>query len=438
MKITPENTAMPKLDLPRYHRLAKESSWIVAGQIASVLGALALVRLLTEHLDPAQYGQLALGLTVATLVNQVVLGGISGGICRFYSIAVEKQNLHGYLRDSRRLLGYATLAVVAIGLVLMVGMFCLGYSHWMGLAAAALVFSVLSGFNGTLSGIQNAARQRAVVAFHGGLDAWLKILLAMGVMLWLGNSSIAVVIGYSCSSLLVSVSQLFFLRCTIPQEGMGAGGHTQFIQQMWAYSWPFSVWGIFTWAQLVSDRWALVAFASTDEVGLYAVLFQLGYAPIALVTGMAVTFLGPILYQRSGDTTDHARNANVHRLSWRMTFISLMVTFLGIIIAFTMHEWIFRLLVAVEYRKISYLLPWLVMAGGIFAAGQMLGLKLMSEMKTAKMVSAKIVTALLGVLFNIYGALVAGLPGVVGAVVAFSLIYLAWMIVLASRMPDLK
>jgi hypothetical protein len=60
----------PALSLPRVLRLAKEGSWIVIGQISSVLGSLVLVRVLTERLDPAQYGQLALGLTVANLVNQ--------------------------------------------------------------------------------------------------------------------------------------------------------------------------------------------------------------------------------------------------------------------------------------------------------------------------------------------------------------------------------
>jgi O-antigen/teichoic acid export membrane protein len=438
MNITPVNTSIPKLDLSRYYRLAKEGIWIVVGQIATVLGGLVLVRVLTEYLDPAQYGQLALGLTVASLVNQVVLGGISGGISRFYSIAIEKQNLSGYMRDSRRILSYGMLVVVIIGIVLMGGLLWLRYSRWMGLAAVALVFSMLSGFNSTLSGIQEAARQRAVVAFHGGLDAWLKILLAIGVMLWLGNTSIAVVLGYCCSTLLVTVSQLFFLRRTIPQMGMGAEGPPQFIQQMWSYSWPFSAWGLFTWAQQVSDRWALVAFATQKDVGMYSVVFQLGYGSIAIITSLFITFLGPILYQRTGDATNQARNVNVHRLVWRITLISLMVTLVGVVITFTMHELIFRLLVATEYRGISYLLPWLVMAGGMFAAGQMLSLKLMSEMKSAKMISAKIGTALLGVTFNIYGAYVAGIQGVVGALIAFSTIYLAWMILLAYRSPHIN
>jgi O-antigen/teichoic acid export membrane protein len=204
---------------------------------------------------------------------------------------------------------------------------------------------------------------------------------------------------------------------------------------MLVYSWPFSAWGIFTWLQQSSDRWALEIFTSTQEVGFYAVLFQLGYTPIALATGLAITFLGPILYQRSGDASDHSRNANVHRLIWRITIFCLLITLMGFLFALGLHTLIFRLLVAVEYRAVSYLLPWVVLAGGIFAAGQMLSLKLMSEMKPATMIRAKIITALLGVLLNIYGASVGGLQGIVVALVAFSAIYLSWMVWLAYRIP---
>ena len=95
---------MADREASRFNRLVKESSWIVFGQLAAVVGALVLVRVLTEHLDPAQYGQLALGLTVAGLVNQTVFGGFSAGIARLYSIAAEKHDLPAYLRDLVRLL----------------------------------------------------------------------------------------------------------------------------------------------------------------------------------------------------------------------------------------------------------------------------------------------------------------------------------------------
>lgn len=423
----------------RFKRLAKEGSWIVAGQAAAVVGALVLVRVLTERLDPAQYGQLALGLTVAGLVNQTVLGGISAGIARHYSIACERLGLRAYLMDSARLLGYATIAVVIVGLTVMVNLVVLGYPQWLGLVAAAIIFSLLSGFTGALNGIQNAARQRAAAALNGGIDAWLRIGLAVAVMLLLGANSTAVVIGYCCSSFVVLLWQFFMLQKTMmgrKEQPGSAGGHC-FLRQMWDFSWPFSAWGIFSWLQQASDRWALAGLGQPEDVGLYAVLSQLGYAPVAMVTTMAMTFLAPILYQRSGDASDSLRNAKVHRLAWEMTFGSLVVTVLGGLTAFVAHEWLFRILVSAEYRHVSHLLPWMVMAGGIFAAGQILALKLLSEMKSARMATAKIVTALLGVAFNVYGASVAGLTGVVAALLAFAVVYLAWMMWLACERPHL-
>ena len=79
----PLTTALRSVDKARLSRLTREGSWVILGQIASVAGALALVRVLTTYLDPVQFGELALGLTISGLVNQVVMGGISAGIGRF-------------------------------------------------------------------------------------------------------------------------------------------------------------------------------------------------------------------------------------------------------------------------------------------------------------------------------------------------------------------
>lgn len=417
--------------------MAKEGGWIVAGQIAAVLGALVLVRVLTEYLDPAQYGQLALGLTIAGLVNQVVMGGVVNGISRFYSIAAEKGDLWSYLKASRRLMGYATLVVAALAMALMAALVWSGHTQWLGLAAAVLVFSVLSGFNSSLSGVQNAARQRSIVALHSGMDAWLKIPLAVGVILWLGTSSMAVVIGYVLSTILVTASQLFFLgRLLRTHTGASRRPENEnWARQMWVFSWPFSAWGIFTWAQQVSDRWALETFATTQDVGQYVVVFQLGYTPIGIVTGLVMSFLGPILYQRSGMATDHSRNASVHRLAWRITGLSLTVTGLAFLFALLLHEWLFQLLVAAPFRASSNFLPWAVLAGGVFAAGQILGVKLASEMKVNVQLRPKIGSAIVGVTLNIFGAWHFGVAGVVAALVAFSVIYFVWMAWIAQHLP---
>jgi len=426
--------ALCKLNVPRYHRIAKEGSWIVIGQVASVLGALVLVRVLTEYLEPTQYGELALGMTVAGLVNQIAMGGLNNGISRFYSVAAEKHDLPGYLRASWRLMGYCSLLVGLIGLLLILGLLFLDYSRWIGLAGAALVFALLSGYNSTLSGIQNAARQRAIVAFHGGLDAWLKILLVLGLLLWIGSSSSVVVIGYAFSSLLVTGSQFIFLRKVIVPESERSRYDFDWTSKIWAFSWPFSTWGIFTWMQQVSDRWALEAFRATKDVGLYAVLFQLGNYPIAIATGLAMSFIAPILFQRAGDATDNARNTDVRQLVWRIVLGCMSITLVAFSLGIWIHRLVFKILVATEYHSVSYLLPWILLASGLFAAGQMLSIILLSEMKSSAMTAAKIVTALLGILFNYLGASIAGISGVVVATLAFSSLYFIWMFILSYRL----
>ena len=196
----------------RHIRLAKEGGWIIAGQLISVLASLTLVRVLTEILSPAQYGQLALGLTVASLMNQTILGGVVQGINRFYSIALESQELGAYLHAALNLLGYATLVAMGVGLSVVIGLIWLEYTQWIGLAVAALIFSVLSGYSSAITGIQTAARNRAVVTVHSSFDAGLRIALALCFVSVLGASSTAVVIGYASSSLLITTSQFIFLQ----------------------------------------------------------------------------------------------------------------------------------------------------------------------------------------------------------------------------------
>ena len=421
-------------DRERFRRLSREGLWIVLGQAAAVLGALAGVRLLTELLDPAAYGELALGLTVAALVNQSVLGPLANGLTRFYAPAQEQGDLGGYLYAARRLVIAATGVIALIALPTLAGLLATGRAQWTGIAAAALAYAALSGYNAILNGVQNAARQRAVVALHQGMESWLRVLVAVGLLLWLGRSSTVAMLGYAAAVVVVLGSQYVFFRKAV-RGTSAAAGKTNWQRQVWQYSWPISVFGIFTWAQLASDRWALELFATTRDVGTYAALFHLGYYPMSMASTMATQFLAPIFYQRAGDAKDGARNAGVSRLSCNLTGFTLGGTAAAFVLALMFHRQIFRFLVASEYASVSHLLPWMLLAGGIFAAGQAIALDLMSQMRTQAMMAAKIATALAGVALNFAGAYWLGTRGIVFAGVLFSVLYFAWMTVLSLRSP---
>lgn len=417
----------------RFRRLSKEGSWIVLGQILTVLGSLAGVRILTEFLDSGAYGELALGMTSATLVNQVVLGPLSNGVTRFFSPAKEQGDLSGYLKAVRQWLLYATGLIIIVILFTIFGLLIVGRTEWITLATAALIFAILSGCNSILSGIQNAARQRSVVALHRGLESWGRFLVAAGFMVLLGATSEAAMIGYAVAVILVLGSQYIFFRKIIPKNAYEGNNEKDWSKQIGQFSWPFAAWGLFTWVRLASDRWALGVFSTTQEVGFYAVLFQLGYYPILMATGVATQFFAPIFYQRAGDASDGVRNADVNKLSWRLTNLALGVTGVVFLGAFKFHPLIFDFFAAKEYASVSYLLPWMLLSGGIFAAGQTIGLNLMSQMKTQAMMSATIITALLGVMLNLAGAYWYGTAGIVGAGILFSFMYFLWMLVLSLR-----
>jgi len=186
---------------------------------------------------------------------------------------------------------------------------------------------------------------------------------------------------------------------------------------------------------MASDRWALELCGSASAVGLYAALYQLGYYPMTLLSGFMTQLVLPILFSRAGDGTDKSRLAASHRLNRLIFSSSMVLTLIGGLVAWAFHRKIFALFVGPEYRLVSPWLPAMVLAGGFFAAGQIAGLSLLSEVDTKRLIAPKIVTALLGVAGNFVGAFWFGLTGVVCASVLFSVTYLTWVWILTKSRP---
>jgi O-antigen/teichoic acid export membrane protein len=420
------------IDSPRFWRLGKEFAWIVLGNIVALLGTVLGVRVLTEYLEPVSYGHLALGLTIATLVNQVVMGGMNSGISRYYAIAAEKGDVRSYLHASLGLMLYATLAVLVLGLLILLGEFELrGYSQWMGLTIASLVFAILSGYNSTLSGIQNAARQRKVVAFHVGLDAWLKIALALGVLFWLGQSGTSVVIGYTLSLVIVSGSQLVFLQGLVPKQVTAQQEAAPWASHIWAYSWPMITGGLFNWGYYASQRWALELFATTSQVGQFYALTQIAYTPISIAGALFLSFLTPILFSRVGDASDRERIESVRRIVVRIAGIGLAATMVLAIISYFVHDLIFRFAVATEYRGVSIYMPYVVLAAGILQVSVATSTSVMVANRTIKFLPLSVFGNGAVILMNFYLTSKWGIDGLICSMVAGATLHLTWMLLIA-------
>lgn len=416
----------------KIQRLGREFVWIALGQALAVAGSFIGVRVLTELLSPGIYGQVSLGMTVALLVNQLLLGPLGAAGLRFFSASREEGSTRNFLLGLRSLFTKVIMIVLLLAVGTSALLLILGKQAWMLLSILALSVAIFTGFNSLLDNLQNAMRHRKVVAWHQALSAWLRFLAAGTLVLLFGASSVAVMFGYVLASLLVSTSQLALfrkaVRGSIPAVDSMPSSLGTWESRMVTYAWPFMMWGVFAWAQIASDRWALQLFASSESVGLYAVLYQIGYYPITVLTGLVVKLVSPVLFQRAGSGTDKARIHDVHTLTWRLTMLSLLMTFLAAAAAAGLHNLVFDLFVAPEYRSVSWLLAGMVLAGGMFATGQFAVISLLAGTETNRLLPPKIGTAIIGVALNALGAYGWGIAGVVGASILTSALYLCWIL----------
>jgi O-antigen/teichoic acid export membrane protein len=289
-----------------------EASWVLGGQGAAAIGGIIGVPLLAHFLRPEDYGQLALGGTLAALVQQVSLGPLGAAGQRFYASSVEANALAEYLRAAARVVT-TSVAIVAVVGVLVISV--LENSRWHGsamLAAWSVVFALLSGISSVFDGLQSAARQRAIVAWHQGLGVWLRFGIAAMLVRWFSGAGVAM-LGFAIAMGLTLVSQAVFLRGAILSSPayrpvLDRAIERDMRRKMWIYARPFSTWGVFTWSQIASDRWALESFSTTRVVGVYQALYQLGYYPISMASAFLNQLVQPILFSRAGIGTDERRN----------------------------------------------------------------------------------------------------------------------------------
>ncbi len=204
-------------------------------------------------------------------------------------------------------------------------------------------------------------------------------------------------------------------------------------EKIFEFSKPFLIFNLFTWFQSNSDRWALEILTTTSNVGLYAVLFQLGYTPITIITGFLSTLISPILFAKSGAADDFYRNEKVKKITWLLITLIFICGFFLMIFTYIFHDIIFSKLVSKQYLSSSYLMPWMVLAATIASASQFLSIKIMGDLNTKKMILPKVFSSILSVILTFSGAKYFGLNGVIFSIIIYNSIQFLWLAQISNK-----
>lgn len=419
--------------LARWKLLSCELFWIVLGQTAAAVGGLVGVRVLTGRLTPASYGELALGMTVVTIVQQVITGPLAQAAMRLYAPSMDTGALPGFMATVCQLQVKASVIILAIGLP--AAFYMRGSSqHYFALILLALAISLVAGANGTLDAVQTAARHRSVVALHQAASQWARTLGACLLISYFGSSSVAALTGYLAASCAVLVSQVSQLRRHFPIDfRTTVTQDSEHVRQFLHYAWPLSAWGLFTALQLGSDRWILSLSLNNRSVGIYMAASQLGFSPLIMLTGAASVFILPVLFSRAGDGSDPDRVETALRLNRQLLRVAGVASGLAALGTYVLRDRLVRLMCGAGYEEAGQYLPWLVIAAGLFACGQIASQAMFIRRDTKALIVPKIATGILALALYILGARTAGVFGVVAANIAFALVYFLWIMRLAGR-----
>jgi len=427
------NSKIGKLLKNYFPKLSKEIAFVMLGQVIAALGSLFGVRLLTGKVTPAVYGEISLGLTIGVLFQQLLFGPLSNSYLRFFSIADEKNEITHFIKAVKKSSFQATLISLALIICIIIAFLLKGYSKLVGLILLSFLFMLISSYNTFLDNLQNAARQRIIVAWHQGIGSWLKYLVAIALIVILGSTSSIAMAGFLLSSIIVFGSQVYFFNRSKyfrqnEIEKIEEQKNDQWVKAFWNYAFPSILWGIFTWAQLSSDRWALGLFTSTSVVGLYTAVYQIGYYPISFFSGIIFQFVLPIVFKLSGDASQEARMEKSSRAIKIIVIGSLLFGVCAFAITFLFHKELFSIFVASNYLRVSYLLPYMVLAGSLFSSGQFASIYFYNEIKPKKLICIKIFSSLIGLIFNFVFVGIWGLDGIVVSIVIYSVIYFLMVI----------
>ncbi|MGV1012113.1 MAG: lipopolysaccharide biosynthesis protein [Flavobacterium sp.] len=403
-----------------------ELFWVVLGNTISILGILIMLKLFTKQLDQVEYGIYYLSLTVSIFINQIFFGPLGNGVSRFLLIAESENDLNSFLYASyliTKKIIYLLTILFLVSLVVLLYKYQLKY---LALLFLTYISSILIGFTTIIFSLQNIKRERKLVAKFQIFDAIIKLVLIYILFEFFDKSANTVALGIAISSLIVFIMQLFQLKRNMSFIYFDSieSDLSKWNKKIFFYSYPFAIWGIFTWAQISSDRWFLELFSDSKSIAMYAVLFQIGYYPLTILMGYIVQIVTPILFTRAGDGLNKNMLKASTVLNFKVATISIICSVIGLIFISFFHNYFIVIFTSPKYYSISHFLPYMVFSGGLFATSQILSLDFLSQLNVNKLMFIKISTSLIGLILSYFLIKKLGLKGAIFSNLLFSGVYL--------------
>ncbi len=338
--------------------LLKEGGWVAFGKIMTAIGTLLGIRLITEFVPKAVFGKVSLLIGMISLFSNIFAAPVLAAAQRFHSEMVLSGQLPKLRYSVIRILKWSIL--LASGLVLISGIFVsrlsdLSYLVFIGLTAF-MVVNIIRNFE---VNFLTAARRQKEVAIVNIVESWLKPIMAVLIVLYIGKTPQSVIFGYL---IVLAGILLCFYILPFRIEGKGNPGDlsepdSKLLRNIWSYCAPLVPLAIVGWLISVGDRYIIGAHLGAKEVGTYAIGYGLISMPFLTISGIITQTLKPAYFQSVTNNNIILRRKILG--TWIISTLSICAA--GVLLIFLLRKLIVYLIVASDYRNCEILLPWIAL-----------------------------------------------------------------------------
>lgn len=392
----------------RHHRqVIHEGSWVLIGQAVNGLAMLVGGRIVTQFVNPETFGMFSLLFGLANLARNILCVPVLQAGQRLQGDVALIGEL-GWLRQTlTRMLTVLTGCLVA---VLLAGGAI--YSQFSGISiwvfvwlAAYLATDVPKTLEFNL--LVMARRQKAATLVNGGENI-LRPVLIVAMVLAVGSTVTAVLLGYTAGAVLGLAASIWLVR----RDGLGVSTISRetfrrLSLEVIRFGMPLVPLAVVSWISGVSDRYIIGTFLSMSDVGIYAAIYGLMSQPFMIAQGVVSRTLMSRYYKAVSEGS-RAKERRVQAVWLAATCGVCGLGFIGVLL---FKEWIIFAL-APKYRTGVGLMPWIAAGYCLQAVAVVFSAQLYAYKRTGLVVLGESIVAAASIVLVLVMVRYWGLGGV--------------------------
>ena len=411
----------------RSRTLLPDAWWSLAGNLFSVLGGLAAVKVIAAFVPNAEYGRASLALGVVGLLTLFLVNPLLAAHLRLYFDHVHAGSADSYTTRFKWLLvGVGMLSTTSYALIAIIGRWT-GNGLYLALVLpAALLLFVQPHASATNNYLEGQRRYRPL-AFATLLVKVGQVLFLLGLLATGLSGAYGIMLSQAFAALaLVLVFANRRHRSTQPSVGFSGLAEAQGSRGIASrFAGGIYLASFFGWVLTTSDRYVAGHYLTLSAVGIYAMNYGLWSLPYQILNGWLDTVSRSRIYARAAMGDWQA----VSRSLWLRVLAGLAAASAGTVLLCFVGRRIALMLVGENYWS-SWRLMVLIAAGHIFfVIGQSAVTVLFAAKNTSILSLANMTAATVNVLLNIYL-----IPrwGIVAAGATTLLSYVLWACILLA------